>query len=455
MDKNILIIDDEANMRHMLEALLSKQGFHVDVAGDGQEGLELCGQHQYMFILCDLKMPNMDGLGFLEHARTRQITSTIIMMSAYGTVDQAIETVKMGAYDYISKPFKLNEILLVLRKAEERERLRKENQQLRAHLDTIDGLQSFGGLVGKSPIMQEVFQLAQKVAPHGTTVLITGESGTGKELMARGLHKAGQEQSAPFVAINCGSIPEQLLESELFGYNRGAFTGADRDKPGLFETAHRGTLFLDEIGELPMPLQVKLLRILEERRVRRLGATMDREVQVRVLAATNRNLEKMVSEGHFREDLLFRLNVINIRLPPLRQHRDDIPLLCHVLLEKLGIRLGLDMPGIAPDAMNILLHYDWPGNVRELENVLERALILSEKSVITPEQLPEHLTTRNTEKVTDGLVGTYSLKEAKVIMEKRLISRAMDVTCGNKSRAAQLLEISYPALLSKLKEYAI
>lgn len=453
MVKTILVIDDESNMRHMLQALLAKQGYKVDAVGNGAEGLEQMQRTSYDFILCDLKMPVMDGMTFLEQARKAHGTATIIMMSAYGTIDLAIETVKKGAYDYISKPFKLDEILLVLRKAEERERLRQENRQLRAHLDAIDGQRSFGGMVGKSKAMQEVFQLADKVARHSTTVLITGESGTGKELVARGIHAAGKGGGAPFVAVNCGSIPENLLESEFFGYVKGAFTGADKDKKGLFEEADRGTLFLDEIGELPLELQVKLLRVLQEREVRRVGGAKSQAVDVRVLAATNRNLIELVEQGLFREDLYYRLNVLNIEIPPLRKHKEDLPSLCRFFLDTFAVRLGLEVQGIAPAAMELLMQYDWPGNVRELENVLERALILSDKNIILPEHLPGQFGAKDEQRRIDDFLGTYSLKEAKKIMEKRLIGRAMEATGGNKSRAAQLLELSYPALLAKLKEY--
>lgn len=453
MVKTILVIDDEINMRHMLNALLAKQGYKVDAAGNGAEGLEQMQRKGYDFVLCDLKMPLMDGMTFLEHSQKVHGATTIIMMSAYGTVDLAIETVKKGAYDYISKPFKLDEILLVLRKAEERERLRHENRQLKAHLDAIDGQRSFGGMVGKSKAMQEVFQLAEKVARHSTTVLITGESGTGKELVARGIHATGKGSCAPFVAVNCGSIPENLLESEFFGYVKGAFTGADKDKKGLFEEADTGTLFLDEIGELPLELQVKLLRVLQEREVRRVGGVKSQAVDVRLLAATNRNLAELVEQGLFREDLFYRLNVLNIEIPPLRHHKEDLPFLCRFLLDIFAARLGIEVQGIVPAAMELLMHYDWPGNVRELENVLERALILTDKNVILPEHLPVQFGTKNELRRIDDFLGTYSLKEAKKIMEKRLIGRAMEAAGGNKSKAAQLLELSYPALLSKLKEY--
>ncbi|MBV5317006.1 MAG: sigma-54-dependent Fis family transcriptional regulator [Desulfobulbaceae bacterium] len=455
MLKTILIIDDEANMRHMLSTLLSKSGYKVEVAADGAEGLARIAQHDFDFILCDLKMPVMDGMTFLGKIQERRGPVTVIMMSAYGTVDQAIETVKQGAYDYISKPFKVEEILLVLRKAEERERLRRENVQLKEQLDAIDGQRSFGGMVGKSKAMQEVFQLAEKVAKYNTTILITGESGTGKELVARGIHQAGKGKGAPFVAVNCGGIPENLLESEFFGYVKGAFTGADKDKKGLFEEADQGTLFLDEIGELPLELQVKLLRVLQEQEVRRVGAVKSQAINVRVLAATNRDLVELVKQKAFREDLFYRLNVINIAIPPLRQHPEDIPLLCRFFLDKFIIRLGIEVQGVAPAAMDLFLNYQWPGNVRELENVLERSVILAEHHMIAPENLPKNLSGVFENRRLDDFLGTQSLKKAKVILEKRIISRVLADVKGNKSKAAAILEISYPSLLSKLKEYGI
>ena len=455
--QTLLVIDDEANMRHMLNALLTKQGYQVDVAGNGAEGLDWMSRTRYDYILCDLKMPVMDGMAFLQQVRDSDWNTTVIMMSAYGTIDQAIETVRQGAYDYISKPFKLEEILLVLRKAEERERLRRENRQLRERIDAIDGQLAFGGMVGKSKVMQDLFRLAGKVARYNTTVLITGESGTGKELVARGMHTAGKRSDAPFVAVNCGSIPAELLESEFFGHVKGAFTGADRDKKGLFEEADQGTLFLDEIGDLPLDLQVKMLRVLQEGEVRRVGTVRNQKVETRVLTATNKDLADLVARGVFREDLFYRLNVLNIHTPPLRQHMEDMPLLCRFLLHKCATRLGLlaqDI-AIASTAMDLLMRHDWPGNVRELENVLERALILTDKHVILPQHLPEHLGGGMEQRRIDDFLGTYSLKKAKVIMEKKLISRAMEASGGNKSKAAHLLELSYPALLAKLKEYMV
>ncbi len=454
--KKILIIDDEENMRHMLSALLSSHGYSVDTAGDGMTGLALLEKNAFDFVLCDIKMPKMDGMSFLNAVSPGDHMATIIMMSAFGTVDTAVEAMQQGAYDYISKPFKADEIVLVLKKAEERERLRLENVQLKKKIAGLESTLGFGTMIGKSKAMQEIFQLAEKVAPHMTTVLITGESGTGKELVARGIHMKSPRASKPFLAVNCGSIPENLLESEFFGYVRGAFTGADRDKKGLFEEANGGTLFLDEIGELPLAMQVKLLRVLQENEVRRIGSAKNQKVDVRVVAATAKNLSSEVQDGRFREDLFYRLNVINVHIPPLRERLVDIPLLCDSFIEQFTTRMNTGkMQGVSPAAMKMLMRHQWPGNVRELENVIERAVILADKNVLLPENLPKELGGRIHDRRLDDFLGTLSIKEGRRILEHRLISRALESTGGNKSRAAELLEISYPSLLSKIKEYGV
>jgi len=453
--KKLLVIDDEENMRHMLTALLKRHKYLVQTASNGQEALSLIRDkgEQYDFILCDIKMPVMDGMEFLRKTMEVAADSTVIMMSAYGSIDSAIKAMQLGAYDYISKPFKAEEILLVLKKAEERERLRKENARLRRQL-TDSGIPcTFGRMVGKSQEMREIFRLAAKVAPHPTSVLITGASGTGKELLARGIHEAGPRADKSFIAVNCGSIPESLLESELFGYKKGAFTGADKDKKGLFAEADGGSLFLDEIGELPLSMQVKLLRVIQEQEVQPLGAAKPQSINVRLLAATARDLAEEVQQGRFREDLLFRLNVINIHIPPLARRLDDLPLLCTHFLEKLKKTHGVEIQGISPAAMNLLLQYSWPGNVRELENVIERALILAEKNVILPENLPPEFGSKQAARRLDDYFSGFSIKKAQKIMEKSLISRALEATGGNKSKAAELLQISYPSLLQKIKKY--
>lgn len=454
--KKILIIDDEDNMRHMLSALLSGQGYSVETAGDGAAGLELLEDQEFDFVLCDIKMPTMDGMSFLKAAVSAGHFVTIIMMSAFGTVDTALEAMKHGAYDYISKPFKADEVVLVLKKAEERERLRRENIFLKKRLAGLENSLGFGTMIGKSKVMQDLFQLADKVAGHATTVLITGESGTGKELVARGIHRNSPRSKKPFIAVNCGSVPENLLESEFFGYVKGAFTGADQDRKGLFEEADGSTLFLDEIGELPHAMQVKLLRVLQEHEVRRIGSSKSTAVDVRIIAATARDLADEVRKGHFREDLYYRLNVINIHIPPLRERTVDVPLLCDHFIEKFTARMdGAGVQGVSPAAMKLLLAHPWPGNVRELENVMERAVILAEKNVILPENLPEKFAGQRHDRRLDDILGTLSIKEGRRLLEKRLISRALESTGGNKSRAAELLEISYPSLLSKIKEYGV
>ncbi|MCI5222093.1 MAG: sigma-54-dependent Fis family transcriptional regulator, partial [Candidatus Electrothrix sp. AR4] len=379
---------------------------------------------------------------------------TIIMMSAFGKVDTAIEAMKQGAYDFISKPFKTDEVVLVLKKAEERERLRRENIRLKKKIAGLEKPSGFGKMIGKSKTMQEVFQLGDKVARHPTTVLITGESGTGKELVARGVYNRSDRSEKPFVAVNCGGIPENLLESEFFGYVRGAFTGADRNKKGLFEEADHGTLFLDEIGELPPAMQVKLLRVLQEQEIRRVGSATSKKVDVRILAATAKDLAEEVKAGHFREDLFYRLNVINIQIPPLRERSADIPLLCDYFIEKFSDSMSRpDIEGVAPAAMQQLLAHSWPGNVRELENVIERAVILADNPLIQPDNLPNNLSGVLGGHPLDILSGISSIKEGRRVMEQWLIHQALAATQGNKSKAAQILEMSYPSLLNKIKQY--
>jgi two-component system response regulator AtoC len=453
--KNLLIIDDEDNMRHMLTAMLGRSGYQVDAAADGLEALQMIEQTYYDFILCDIKMPNMDGMQFLRSARGKIGASTVIVMSAYGTIDTAIEAMKLGAYDYISKPFKSDEVHMALKKAEERENLKKENRWLKERIRKIDSEFHFGNMVAKSKPMKAVFELAGKVARYNTTVLICGESGTGKELIARGIHSKSQRSRYPIVPVNCGGIPENLLESELFGYKKGAFTGADRDKRGLFEEAQGGTIFLDEIGELPISLQVKLLRVLQENEIRAVGDSKTKTIDVRVIAATAKNLDAEVTKGTFREDLFYRLNVMQILLPPLRDRLQDIPLLCQHFIERYNIMLDKDIEGIAPSAMSIILKHNWPGNVRELENTIERAVVLAEETILDVENLTPELGAKSRTLNLDSKFDGYSIKAAQKILEKKLIVRALRETGGNRTQAARLLEISHPSLLSKIKVYDI
>ncbi len=455
LKKRLLIIDDEKNMRHMLSSLLEKSGYRVDTASDGYEGLQIIEQKKYDFIICDLKMPRMGGLEFIKSSRKSIGDATLIMMSAYGNIDTAIEAMKLGAYDYISKPFKTDEVLLTLKKAEERERLKNENLHLKKRIQKIEENYNFGNMVAKSKAMQSIFQLANKAAQYNTTVLIFGESGTGKELIAKGIHFTGKRSKMPFIAINCGGIPENLLESELFGYKKGAFTGADRDKKGLFEDADHGTIFLDEIGEMPPFLQVKLLRALQEREIRPIGGSKTKRIDVRVIAATAKNLGDEIKTGIFREDLFYRLNVLPIELPPLRERPEDIPFLCQHFIKRYNNKLKKKIIGIASDSMSLLLKHRWPGNVRELENAVERAVILSETTVLLPENFPPDLGIQTKNDKMDEVFEGFSLKSAQKLLEKKMIEKALMETGGNRTHAARLLEISHPSLLSKIKSYNI
>jgi len=456
MSYKLLIIDDEENMRHMLHSLLSRSGYQITLAADGKEGLEKARQEYFDFILCDIRMPVLSGMEILEQGNDSLKDSTVIMMSAYGTVDLALEAMKKGAYDFISKPFKADEVLLTLRKAEEREKLKRENHTLKKQLTAIREEDGFFGMVGDSESMVDVFNMAKKVAIHDSTVLVTGESGTGKELLARGIHRYSPRNQRQFYAINCGSIPTNLIEAELFGYEKGAFTGADTKKNGLILEADGSTLFLDEIAELPYAMQVKLLRVLQEGEIRPIGANYQLSVNVRIIAATSRNLEEEISHGRFREDLYYRLNVIRLEIPPLRERKSDIPQLSEYLLKKKSNFIGRDIVGMSTAAASLLLCHDWPGNVRELENVIERAVVLAETTQIRETDLPETIQLKERNSVVQGAGnGNFSLKNAKKEVEVIYIRRALEKTEGNKSKAAELLELSYPSLLSKIKEYRL
>lgn len=451
--KRILVVDDEENLRHMLQLVLRKQGYLADVACNGEEALRMAVQIPYDFILCDIRMPSVDGPEFLRRSSEAGVGSTIIMMSAYGTVDTAIECMKMGAYDYISKPFKNDEIVLVLKKAEERERLKEENMRLRAE---IEREYSFAGIIGGTPHMQDIFSLIRKVCDFKTTVLILGESGTGKELIARAIHFNSNRKKEPFIALNCGAIPENLLESELFGHVKGAFTDAVSDKAGLFEQANGGTLLLDEIGEMPAFLQVKLLRVLQEGEFRPVGAVSAKQVDVRVVSATSRDLARDVADGRFREDLFYRLNVFCIKVPPLRERTGDIPILAGHFLEKYGERLGKTGVRLSSEALKALLVYAWPGNVRELENCIERGLVLCDGDTIEVECLPEGPRSSVSQMRPPDLPDDcLSLKRAAEKLEREYIMKALEKTSGNRTHAARVLEISHRALLYKLKEYGL
>ncbi|NLY94532.1 MAG: sigma-54-dependent Fis family transcriptional regulator [Myxococcales bacterium] len=448
----VLVVDDEENLRLVLRTMLGRAGYAVETAASAEEAIAKLEGFDPEFVLADVRMPGMSGLELCAYLRDHHHPATVLVMSAFGSIDLALEAIQAGAYDYVSKPFQKDEVLLALKKAEERERLRRENRALREEMRRSA---RYGRMIGRSEALERVFATLRKIARYDTTVLIQGESGTGKELVARALHEEGSRAQGPFVAINCGAIPDALLESELFGHKKGAFTDAHADRRGLFEEADGGTLFLDEIGELPLPLQVKLLRVLQEGTIRPLGARTDKKVNVRVVAATVRNLQEEVAAGRFREDLFYRLNVLPIRVPPLRERKEDIPLLVEHFVERCNARLGTRIHTVSPKAMRHLMAYSYPGNVRELENLIERSVVLAEGETLEADDLPEHLTRRPDpiERVLRS--DELSIKKANRIVEETLIRRALQKTGGNRTHAAQLLEISHRALLYKIKDYGI
>ena len=452
----ILIVDDEEAMRHMLMLLLKREGFAATAVASGEAALSELERESYDVVLTDVRMAKMGGLELVDELRRRKVPTTVIVMSAFGSIDLALDAMKRGAYDYISKPFRPDEIVLVLRKAEERERLFRENAALKAALATRDEANLRpAGIVSHSAVMEQILRTIRKIAEYKTTVLILGESGTGKELVARAIHEQSPRASGPFVAVNCGAIPETLIESELFGHKRGAFTDAVRDKNGLFVEASGGTLFLDELGELPLNTQVKLLRVLQEHVVRPIGATADEKVDVRVVAATVRDLGREVKEGRFREDLYYRLNVVSLMLPPLRDRKEDIPMLVEHFVGRTNRKLGTRVEGASPEAMKALLEYSWPGNVRELENTIERAMVLADGNRIEVEGLPDRLR-ENRDPLRRTLdSGELSIKKTTRIIEEELIRRALAKTKGNRTNASKILEISHRALLYKIKEFGI
>src|SRR4051794_39520903 len=452
--RSILIVDDEEPIRQVLTEVLGGSGYVVRTAADGEEALRELSANDYDAVVTDVRMPRMDGLSLVRAIQQVAPETTVIVMSAYGSHDLAIEAMKAGAYDYLGKPFRPDEVLLVLRKAEERERLRAENRRLRREIEASRGK---AGIIAESPAMKEVLRVVNKVAPAKTTVLITGESGTGKELVARAVHELSPRKGGPFVAVNCGAIPDQLIESELFGHAKGAFTGAQSAKRGLFEEADSGTLLLDEIGELPLHLQPSLLRALQEGEIRRVGDARSIKVDVRVLAATNRDLAQEAAQGKFREDLFYRLNVVAVKLPSLRDRPEELPLLAERFLAQHASRLAIPRKDLSAEALQLLREWRWPGNVRELENALERALVLSEGDEIEAAALPDEI--RGARKASGPpetpSEGDLSVKRAQRALEADLIRRALERTGGNRSRAADLLELSPRALLYKIREYGL
>jgi two-component system response regulator AtoC len=450
---NVLIIDDEPGLRQTVSLILADEGYSVQTASDGEEGLQKALDSEPGIILCDVRMPRLSGLDFLDRYREAGGTGMVIVMTAYGSIELAVDAMKRGAYDYLPKPFSPDQLVLTLRKAEERESLRQEVSRLRDEV-AID--RKFRDIIAKSPAMKQALEVALKVARHPSPVLVTGESGTGKELVARLIHTESDRRDDAFVPVNCGAIPENLLESELFGYVKGAFTGAERDKPGLFEVASGGTLFLDEIGEMPAALQVKLLRVLQDGSVRRVGDTRSRDVDVRLVSATNKVLEDEIRHGDFRNDLYYRIAVVPIHLVPLRQRKEEIPIMVRHFVDQNNKRLKTSIGGVDPDAMQMLLDYGWPGNVRELENTIERALVLSEGPKIETNDLPPQIISPVAPLDGGDLPDDeLSVKKHSAVLERRLIRIALDRTGGNKTRAAGLLELSSRALLYKIREYGL
>jgi two-component system response regulator AtoC len=450
MVDRILIIDDDDGLRESLQLVLSAEGYEVVGAPDGDAALGQVDRAPFDVILCDLRMPGTDGMELLPMLVRRLPATTVIMMSAYGTEELALEAMNRGAYDYLPKPFQPSEALFTIRKARERERLRRTAQLLRRDVQRAVGERP---IVATSQDMIDLLELMERVAAYKSTVLVTGESGTGKEVLARAIHAQSPRRGEPFVAVNCGAIPETLLESELFGHAKGAFTGADRAKRGLIREADGGTLFLDEVGELPTALQVKLLRFLQEEEVQPVGESKARPVDVRVIAATARDLELEVAASRFREDLFYRLNVMRLEVPPLRERPKDIPLLADHFIARFRDTLGKPVSAVTDEALERLVAYPWPGNVRELENLIERAVILADGNRITIRELPEGVVSlRPTGR---GGENELDMKRARRAAEIEVIRRALHATGGNRTHAARRLGISHRSLLYKLKDYSL
>jgi two-component system, NtrC family, response regulator AtoC len=455
--ESILVVEDDEGFRKTLALSLDQAGYQVVQSGNAKQALEALKTGKFSIILCDFNLPDCTGLEFIAKAKDLAPEGALVLMTAFGNVDLAVQAMRAGAYDYISKPFSFEELLITLKKIEERERLLEENAELKSELTQK---YSFANMVASSKAMIDIFETVKRLANFNTTVLVTGESGTGKELLARAIHHNSPRRGKPFIAINCGAIPENLMESELFGHKKGSFTDATRDKRGLLEEADGGTVFLDEIGEMPPHLQVKLLRALQEQQIRRVGDELSIQVDIRVVAATLRNLEEDVKAGRFRDDLFYRLNVVTIHIPPLRERPEDIPVLVQHFLKKHNKRLGLKVSQVAPEAMKCLVRAPWRGNIRELENCVERSLVLTETNMIDLESLPEKLrlsdqTERAEDKLEAVAADSLSIKAHARALEMKLIRKALEKTSGNRTHAARALEISHRALLYKLKEYGL
>lgn len=457
MKSKILVVDDEESIREFLDIMLRKEGYEVTCVEDGQRAMDLMKKKNFDLVISDLQMPKVTGMELLKFSKDTYPDVLFMIITAFGTTESAVDAMKMGAYDYITKPFKIDEVRINIANALKSKTLEVENRSLKKELQKE---YSFQNLVGNSESMHRVYELIRRVSQSPTNVLITGESGTGKEMVAKAIHYNGPLKDRPFVTVNCGAIPEQLMESEMFGHKKGSFTGAIADKVGLFEVADGGSLFLDEVGELPLSIQVKLLRVIQERIIRRVGATEDQKVDVRIIAATNRNLEEMVRVGAFREDLYYRLNVIYIRTPSLRERREDIPLLASHFLKKYNERLVKNINSISDEAMDMMKKYDYPGNVRELENIIERTVALEGGATILPESLPPFVNTPSGRKMASSQeieITDDGLDLEKVIgqIEKELLIKAIHKASGVKKNAAKLLGISFRSMRYRVDKYGL
>jgi two-component system response regulator PilR (NtrC family) len=453
-EARVLVVDDERSMRDLLAIMLRKNDYDVTTAEGGEAALGALRASSFDLVITDLRMRKVDGLAVLKAAKEVSPQTVVLVITAYASTETAVEAMKLGAYDYITKPFKLEEIRLTIDKALERKRLQDENLALKRQLRKHQGLENF---VGRSRMMLEIFETIHKTAESTSTVMVTGESGTGKELVALGIHHESPRHTGPFVSVNCGAIPEGLMESELFGHLKGAFTGAVANAPGLFSASEGGTLFLDEITEIPQSVQVKLLRAIQERQIRRVGDIRDAKVDVRLIAASNRDLARAVADGLLREDLFYRLNVIPIHLPPLRDRKEDIPLLVVHFIEKIGKATGKVVRGITPDALAMLEGYHWPGNIRELENVIERAIVLGSGDTVTREALPANLgRPREASDLAPELPGQgFNLEATLDRLERRYLQQALNRTSGNQTRAATLLGLSFRQLRYKVRKHGL
>ncbi len=444
----LLVVDDEQSVRDSLERVLEKEGFQVYTADSGRRAKEILQREPIALVLTDLRMPEVSGLDLLRQVKKQYPDTEVILITGHGTIEKAVEAMKEGAYDFITKPFKRAEILRAVNKALEKQSLARENRMLKEQLKS--SFENKIQFIGKSKQAHEIMQLVDRVAPLPSTVLITGESGTGKEIIARLIHLKSPRANKRFVAVNCGAISENLIESELFGHVKGAFTGAIRDKDGLFKIASGGTLFLDEISTIPINLQVKLLRALEEHEIMPVGSTRTIPVDVRIIAASNRDLMKEVEEGRFREDLFYRLNVIGINIPPLRERREDIPLLVDFFIQKFNRELNKSVRGVSPQVMQMFLTYQWKGNVRELENAIERAMILCDGDQIMPEHMPQNFSSAEVQPVVKS-----GLKEAVMAFERSQILKTLEIVDGDKKAAAKLLGLSISSLYRKMSELGL